>query len=427
MTPRPYRGIAPRPPADFPVVRGWDRAPVPHAIWDAVEPTFREPFRGITADGKVIAGLYPLAATGGGSPASMVAAAGAYIESLPADRRAELVLPIDSEAWRRWTNAFPRWTPHGILLDDLDGDQRERALRLIEESLSAYGYSTVRNVMKLNEYLGELIDHMRDTFTQWVYWFTLFGEPSAREPWGWQLIGHHLDVHCFVLGEQVVMTPTFLGAEVSEADDGQFAGTRVFERERADALAFINALDERQRKTAVLYPSILTKDLPAELDHPSNGRMRAGAGADNTVIPYEGLSARSLSARQRAPLLYLLETHASLLRETSRARRMEEIEAHLRDTYVSWIGGTGADDAFYYKIHSPVVLVEYDCHRSVFFEADEPMPFHVHVVVRTPNGNDYGRDLLAQHYAQFDHDDPRHHHHHHHHDHHRDDDLGRQR
>jgi hypothetical protein len=25
---------------------------------------------------------------------------------------------------------------------------------------------------------------------------------------------------------------------------------------------------------------------------------------------------------------------------------------------------------------------------------------HIHVVVRTPNGNDYGKDLLRQHYAQ---------------------------
>jgi hypothetical protein len=35
-------------------------------------------------------------------------------------------------------------------------------------------------------------------------------------------------------------------------------------------------------------------------------------------------------------------------------------------------------------------------------------------VVRTPNGNDYGKDLLRQHYAHHDH---AHHHtpHHHHH------------
>jgi len=32
-----------------------------------------------------------------------------------------------------------------------------------------------------------------------------------------------------------------------------------------------------------------------------------------------------------------------------------------------------------------------------------PNPEHVHVVIRTPNGNDYGKDLLRQHYAQHPH------------------------
>jgi hypothetical protein len=216
-------------------------------------------------------------------------------------------------------------------------------------------------------------------------------------------VGHHLDLHCFVLGDQIVMTPSFLGAEICEVDDGPFAGTRVFDRERADALAFISALTPAQRETAVLYPSIQPKDLPPELDHPSNGRMRAGAGADNAVIPYEGLSAADLSAVQQARLVALLETHTSIIRGPHRSVRMEEIHKHLGETHVAWIGGTGVDDAFYYKIHSPVVLVEYDCHSSVFFEADDPVPFHVHIVVRTPNGNDYGKDLLAHHYAQFEH------------------------
>ena len=28
-----------------------------------------------------------------------------------------------------------------------------------------------------------------------------------------------------------------------------------------------------------------------------------------------------------------------------------------------------------------------------------PIRQHIHAVVRTPNGNDYGKDLLRQHYA----------------------------
>jgi hypothetical protein len=48
------------------------------------------------------------------------------------------------------------------------------------------------------------------------------------------------------------------------------------------------------------------------------------------------------------------------------------------------LGGRGDDDAFYYRIHSPVVLIEYDCHQGVFLDNDQPEPFHVHTIVRTP-------------------------------------------
>jgi hypothetical protein len=40
-----------------------------------------------------------------------------------------------------------------------------------------------------------------------------------------------------------------------------------------------------------------------------------------------------------------------------------------------------------------------------------PSRHHIHTVVRTPNGNDDGRDLLGQHHAQFDHNRADHRHH----------------
>jgi hypothetical protein len=392
MTRPPYRGVPFRPPADFPVVRGQDLAPVPHPIWDAVAATFDEPFVGITTDGNARTELFDAAE--GRADEGLVEAGRAYAASLDLEQREQWIHPVDSPVWREWTNAFPRWAPKGVLLEDLDAGQRDAAMRVVEASLSPEGFATVRTVMRLDELLGELADHMRDTLAEWVYWFTLFGEPSAEAPWGWQLMGHHLDLHCYVHGDQVVVTPTFLGAEVGATEEG------LFERERHDALAFMRALTPAQRDVAVLYPSILTKDLPPELDHPSNGRMRAGAGSDNAVIAYEGLRAATLSAEQRELLLALLATHTALLPAEQRRRRLAEIARHLDETHLAWMGPTGRDDAFYYKVQSPVVLIEYDCHKGVFLEADEPLAFHTHVVVRTPNGNDYGRALLEHRHAE---------------------------
>ena len=89
---------------------------------------------------------------------------------------------------------------------------------------------------------------------------------------------------------------------------------------------------------------------------------------------------------------------------------MEEVRRHLAGTHFAWMGGTDDTSAFYYRVHSPVLLVEFDHQRGIVFDNDEPSRHHIHTVVRTPNGNDYGRDLLRQHHEQFDHTRTGHHH-----------------
>ena len=85
---------------------------------------------------------------------------------------------------------------------------------------------------------------------------------------------------------------------------------------------------------------------------------------------------------------------------------MDEVEAHLDETYFAWIGGSGDDAVFYYRIHSPVILIEFDHQRPVGLRhllPTGPHRQHIHAVVRTPNGNDYGKDLLRQHYEKHTH------------------------
>jgi hypothetical protein len=83
-----------------------------------------------------------------------------------------------------------------------------------------------------------------------------------------------------------------------------------------------------------------------------------------------------------------VNTYAQRLPDGPAAAFMAGVERHLGDTHIAWIGGSGDQDAFYYRIHSPVVLIEYDCHQGVFLDNDEPEPFHVRIIVRTPNGGD---------------------------------------
>jgi hypothetical protein len=362
----------------------------------AVDAAARVPFTGITTDGLIIPGLFAIEDTDW-DPGPAVRAAQRWLQSLPPAQRERGVCDIDADEWRMWTNAFPHWETHGIRLEDVTPEVRLTALDVIEASMSAGGYDETRSAMRLNAALGALIDQYRDTLTEFCYWFVIFGHPSTTEPWGWQLYGHHLDLNCFILGSQIVLTPAFIGGEPIVADDGLYRGTRLFDRQRAAGLALRRSLRSDQADVAVLYPSIRVEHLPRELRNPVDGRHQSGAGQDNRIIPYAGVGAAELSAPQKQLMLALADTYAQRLADNHATALMRDIERHLDATSFAWMGGSGDNDAFYYRIHSPVVMIEYDCHQGVFLDNDQPEPFHVHTIVRTPNGGDYGRDLLRQH------------------------------
>jgi len=83
--------------------------------------------------------------------------------------------------------------------------------------------------------------------------------------------------------------------------------------------------------------------------------------------------------------------------------RMDEVARHLGDMHFAWMGGFDEASVFYYRLHSPVILIEFDHQRGIVFDNDAPSRRHIHTVVRTPNGNDYGKDLLRQHHEQWAH------------------------
>jgi hypothetical protein len=136
--------------------------------------------------------------------------------------------------------------------------------------------------------------------------------------------------------------------------------------------------------------------MPPGRVHPGDERHLAGAFQDNRVIPLEGIAVTDMPAKARRLVLALIEEFSSLLPAGPLAARMREVEAFLDETWFSWIGGHQPGDVFYYRIQSPVVIVELDHHCGVFLDYDEPKPFHIHTVLRTPHGNDYGRAWVRQ-------------------------------
>jgi Protein of unknown function (DUF3500) len=350
-----------------------------------------EPFKGVTTDGAVVPRLFPLRSTGV-STAPVRQAAEAFLATLTPEQRAKTMFAVDDPEWRKWMNQH-FYLRQGMGFNEMTEAQREAALDLLRASLSAKGLQQSRDIMRLNQTLGELNNNFEE-YGEWLYWITVMGTPADKEPWGWQLDGHHLIINYFVLGDQVVMTPTFMGSEPVTAPSGTYTGTTVLQDEQNRGLALINALNEAQRQKAIIEIS-------------KTGNQNVGeAFKDNLVLDYAGIRAAELTATQQEQLLDVIGAYVGKIRDGHAQVKMDEVRRHLDETRFAWIGGTGPDSVFYYRIHSPVVLIEFDHQTPValrHLERGKPTREHIHTVVRTPNGNDYGKDLLRQHYQQHPH------------------------
>jgi Protein of unknown function (DUF3500) len=365
-----------------------------------IEPWSRlitEPFTGITTDGTPVRGLFDLVPDDA-PVAGMVSAARRLLDLLDDEGRERVLLPLDATQWRMWNNTEIYLFVYGLRMDEISPAVRDAICDVLRVSLSDQGYGKARHTMWLNGYLGELTAAPA-ILGEWSFNFTLFGEPSDREPWGWQLAGHHLALNCVIVDGQMVISPAFLGAEPNWAPEGPYGDAVLFADEERMGAELMASLSPELRRQAVVYDLLKDPAMPSGRWHQADQRHLGGAFRDNRVIPYEGVPVSAFSASQRQRLMALAGEFL-VLPAGPRAQRLAEIERHLDDTHFCWIGETDGEHPFYYRIQSPVIMIEFDEHAGVFLSNEEPERFHIHTIVRTPNGNDYGMDLLRMHYAQ---------------------------
>lgn len=353
-----------------------------------------QPFIGMRTKDGVQSALFPIRATGV-STEPMRVAAETLLATLTTPQKLRTQFGIGDSEWRRWFNVDNGiYTRQGISLKEMTAEQRAAAFGLMRASLSARGFELTEAIRKTDQTLKELNDNAA-WLDEDLYYFTVMGAPSVTQPWGWQLDGHHLVINYFVLGDQVVMTPTFLGAEPAIAKTGKYAGNSVLQEEQDRGLALMRSLDAGQRAFATL-DGRKTAD-----------SLRAGANQDNLVLDYAGAPANTFSAAQKKDLLDLIGLYVSNMDEGHAKARMDEVAVHIDNTWFGWVGAVAEDAVFYYRIHSPVILIEFDHQRPVGTQMinppGEPTRDHIHIIIRTPNGNDYGKDLLGQHLADHPH------------------------
>ena len=347
-----------------------------------------QPFRGVATSAGVMDGLFPIRSTGV-STAAIKSAADTFLDTLSDGGLSRTHYAIDDPEWRNWSNVdVGIFSRHGVSLEEMSELQKAAAWSLLEASLSPEGMDQTRSVMRTEQALLE-INKEPLRYGVEKYYFTIMGIPSNDEPWGWQLDGHHLVLNFFVLGDQVVMTPAFWGGEPVLTETGMYAGNVIMQDEQNVGLEFMQSLNNSLQTSATINP-----------DKTRNNQL-AAANADNITLDYEGLKGDALNSSQKLGLLNLIRVYIGNLREPHADVTMDEIGQHIDDTYFTWIGNAEDDSVFYYRIQSPVILIEFDHQNPVGTTAinppGTPTRDHIHTVVRTPNGNDYGKDLLAQH------------------------------
>jgi hypothetical protein len=212
-----------------------------------------------------------------------------------------------------------------------------------------------------------------------LYYVSILGTPSETRPWMLQFGGHHLAVNVTIAGPHGVLTPTLTGAQPALYT---FEGktVRPLGQENDKAFALLNALDEGQRKQAILPSRVADLVL--------------GPGQDGKTIQPEGLKASAMNDQQRALLLDLISEWSGIVHESAAAARMSEIKAGLGETWFAWSGPTtfppGRNGTSYYRIQGPNVVIEYAPQGQ---RGDASM--HIHTMYRDPT-NDYGRKYPAK-------------------------------
>jgi len=204
------------------------------------------------------------------------------------------------------------------------------------------------------------------------YYLALFGKPSATQPWMVQFGGHHLGLNVTVVGRHFVLTPTHTGAQPALF---KRAGkdVRPLGVENDTAFKLVNALDEKQRKQAVIG------------ERPQ-GELLLGPGRDGKTIEPQGVKGSALSAEQQQMLLDLIAAWVKIVEPDAAAARLAEIKGKIGETYFAWKGPTAKGSAVYFRVQGPTVVIEY---------APQGGTDHIHTVIRNPK-DDYGEGLLKR-------------------------------
>ena len=314
------------------------------------------------------------------SPAEeMAEAATNFLGALKPAQRSKAVYEFSNEERFDW-HFIPK-PRKGLPFKDMTPAQSALAEELLKTALSQKGYLKASTIMSLEKVLFAL-EKQGPTRDSRLYFVTIFGEPGAG-PWGWRLEGHHLSLNFAIQGDQVLAgTPSFFGANPARVQDGPRKGLRALPQEEDMGRALVKSLDADQRKLA-----IIATNAPRDI---ITGNSRKAKALDPV-----GIAASALTKEQREILMGLIKEYVSRYRTEMAEQDLKKImQAGDDKIQFAWAGALEPGQGHYYRIQGPTFLMEYD--------NTQDNANHVHTVWRDLQ-NDFGEDLLRQHYDQVPH------------------------
>jgi hypothetical protein len=266
----------------------------------------------------------------------------------------------------------------------MDPNQKSLAYAIMESGLEKKAYERASQIIDLESVLGPLEkEEGKITFSRDpnLYYWTIFGEPDGKEPWGWRAEGHHVSLHFSIWGDKVISTtPFFFGANPAEVRKGSQTGLRILGSRQDMALELINSMDSGQRSRAIVEDA-------APYDILTTNQSKAN------VPKEEGLPGSRMSGTQQELLMSLIAEYVTQVRGDLSQEKMEAIkDTGIGDFHIAWAGGTESGKAHYYRIHSGDFVVEYD---NIQNGAN-----HIHSVLRDVN-NDFAQDVMREHLLMY--------------------------
>ena len=308
-------------------------------------------------------------------PVVMSDAAKAFLASLTPEQKARATFSFTVEERMNW-HFIPR-ERKGLALRDMTPSQKQLAHALLSAGLSQQGVIKAHTIMSLEEVLRSIEQGKGPERDPEKYYFSVFGEPSESGTWGYRVEGHHISLNFTIVNGRVASSPNFFGANPAEVREGPRAGLRALKREEDLGRALIQSLAEEQRATAIVdkkaYPDIITA-----------ASRKAALTGQPSGLPYS-----KLTAKQKEILGELVTEYANTFPAPVAEARLEQFHKSQNNLYFAWAGGIERGDPHYYRIQTPLFLIEYDDTQN---NAN-----HIHSVWRDFEG-DFGLDLLGEHY-----------------------------